>query len=338
MRRAAICALLFALAPATLAGGPRAVTGAGLPMKWSTAVPVIYNPDHGTLGQLSNAEALDLVAQAFARWSQVSNLTFSAGAWVPGDIDAAEIPLTNPGHYKHFYRVNGDGLSPVIFDTDGSIIDSIFGTGARFDILGVAGLDDPPGPSPNITGASLVINGAFFDGVGLPDSPEDVSQTALLGVIVHEIGHFINLDHSVLNHEQALDDNAGNDVYVPTMFPLAVLDNTVFATLNPDDVRAALDLYPFDEGTFTIAGSVKFGGVPLQGANVVLRKVGDPLMTAYSLISGALFFPCNPGSSCNPCTTACDPGNPPPQGAFATEDLAPGSYRACVEQIDTRFS
>ena len=61
-------------------------------------------------------------------------------------------------------------------------------------------------------------------------------------------------------------------------------------------------------------------------------------MTAYSLISGNRFFPCNPGSSCDPCTTACNPGNPAIQGSFAADFFAAGSYKISVEQIDRRFT
>ena len=255
------------------------------------------------------------------------------------DVDAEGFAFTNPAHFQNFYRVNGDGKSPVIFDSDGSIIDAIFGTGARFEVLGVAGIDTPVGTDTEITGASIIINGAFYDGVGLPASPEDVSLGGLKAAMVHEIGHFINLDHTAVNEELALDDNAGNDVYVPSMFPIAVQDEAALADTNPDDELAAVNLYPPGPPTRTIQGSVSFAGVPFQGANVVIRKGSDPLMSAYSIVSGGLFFPCNAGSACDPCTTACNPGNPPSQGAFSVDFFPPGGdYRVCVEQLDTRFS
>ncbi len=322
------------------AGGPRAVNGVGQPMTWDTAGPVVYNPDPGALGLLSNAQARALLASAFAEWGSLpAAIEFAEGAVLPSDVNAVGIPFTNPSHYQNFYRVPGDGRSPVIFDTDGSIIDAFFGSGARFEILGVAGIDTPIGLATEITEASIIVNGAFHDGVGLPASPEDVSLEGLKAAMVHEIGHFINLDHSVLNHELALDGNAGNDVYVPSMFPVAVADEGALATTNPDDALAARNLYPvtIPEGT-DITGTVRFEGVPLQGANVVVRRVGDPLMTAYSLISGGLYFPCNAGSTCDPCNTACDPGEPAQQGYFAAEHFVPGTYKVCVEQIDTRFS
>ncbi|HJQ98398.1 MAG TPA: FG-GAP-like repeat-containing protein, partial [Candidatus Polarisedimenticolaceae bacterium] len=183
-----------------------------------------------------------------------------------------------------------------------------------------------------------ILNGAFFDGVGPPASPPDLTRTGFKAAMVHEIGHFINLDHTVLNHEQAFDGNPGNDVYVPTMFPIAVDDEDALASTNPDDELAALNLYPSGAAANSLSGSVRRGGNQVQGANVVFRKTDDPLMTAYSLISGGLWFPCNPASTCDPCNTACDPGNPAARGSFGADHFAAGQYEICVEQIDTRFS
>ena len=209
-----------------------------------------YNPENGALGLLTNAQARSLLAQAFAEWEAgPATITFTEGSLLGVDVNATGIPLTNPAHYQNFYRKSGDSKTPVIFDNDGSIIDGIFGTGARFDILGVAGLDTPVGVSTTITEASIVINGLFYDGVGLPSSPDDVTLTGLKAAMVHEIGHAINLDHTYLNHDLALDGNAGNDIYVPTMFPIAADDEAALATTNPDDQLAAENLYPPGAGT-----------------------------------------------------------------------------------------
>jgi hypothetical protein len=278
-RRLAAIATLVAAASSlpVAAGGPRAVNGLGQPMAWSTDSPVTYHPDPGPLGLLSNAAARALLAEAFAEWEAgPAIISFTEGPPLALDVDAEGFAFTNPAHFQNFYRVNGDGKSPVIFDNDGSIIDAIFGTGARFEVLGVAGIDTPIGTDTEITGASIIINGAFYDGVGLPDSPEDVTLAGLKAAMVHEIGHFINLDHTWLNHELALDDNAGNDIYVPSMFPIAVKDEGALADTNPDDELAAINLYPPGPPTRNIQGSVSFAGVPFQGANVAFARVPIP--------------------------------------------------------------
>src|SRR5262245_43137440 len=122
-------------------GGALNVNGAGIPMAWSTASAVVYNPDKGGLGVLNNVQADALMADAFSRWHNApfTAISFSAGAELSVDVNAVGIPATNPAHWANFWRKVGDGLSPVIYDADGSIIDDMFGENARFDVLGAAG-------------------------------------------------------------------------------------------------------------------------------------------------------------------------------------------------------
>ncbi|MFQ5843851.1 MAG: thrombospondin type 3 repeat-containing protein, partial [Planctomycetota bacterium] len=320
-------------------GGARAVDGLGDPMGWDTSAPVVYHADQGPLGMLSNAQADSLLAAAFQTWEDVAlaDIQFAAGSELPVDVDASGTPATNPAHWANFWRVPGDGLSPVIYDADGSVVDDMFGAGARFDVLGAAGLDDPISVSGTISEASIVINGAFLDGVGPPASPADsASSLAFQSVMVHEIGHFCNLDHSVVNHELAGDGDPDNDIYLPTMYPVVVDDEEAIAALNPDDEAALATLYPaagLAASTAALAGVVLAGGAPFQGADVGARRSDDPLMFAYSGISGALYFPCNPGG-------ACPPPSPPPAiaGTYTIQAAAPGLYTICLDQIDTRLS
>jgi Tol biopolymer transport system component len=336
---AELLALALVVAMPARAGGPRSVNGLGQPMAWGKAVPIVYNLDQGPLGQLSESNARALATAAFAVWGAEGVVSFTPGTPLPSNVDAAGTPATNPNHLEHYWRVDGDGISPVIFDQDGSIIDELFGEGARFDILGASGLDTPIGTNTTITGASIVINGAFYDGIGLPTSPVDLpSQNALEAVIVHEIGHFLNLDHSVVNGELANDGNLANDRFVPTMYPILVDNEVEMLTLNPDDKVALQSLYAAAAPAIGIRGSVTWAGLPFQDAQVVVRDASDPLMKAYSGLSGSLWYPCNPGSICDPCNTTCDPGNPPEKGKYAIDYLPAANYTICVRQIDREFS
>ncbi len=323
----------------------RSVNGQGDSMRWDTTAPIVYHPDQGPLGKLSNMAATTLLAQAFGVWAgaPTASISFAAGAPLPGDIGGAGLPSTNPYHWSRYWWIGGDDRSPVIFDTDGSVIDDMFGVGARFHILGAAAVDTPPSLSGRIKEASIVVNGAFYDNVGPPASPADISEAAFEAVLVHEAGHFVNLDHTIANLELAGDGDPDNDLYVPTMCPVVADDEGYLADLNPDDEASIGALYPapgFYSTTASLSGSVLDGGIPFQGAAIVARHVADPLMHAYARISGGSYFPCNPGGACYPCgaTSACATGGPPEQGEFAIWGMAPGAYTICIEQIDQRFS
>ncbi len=322
------------------AGGPFKVNGQAEPMAWDSAAAIHYQPDQGPLGQLNNTAARALVAEAFQVWEATGVVSFVADPVLPVDVDRQSFP-------EYLFCGAGqpcrtDGLSPVVFDADGSIIDEIFGPGARFEVLGLGGIQTDTAVDPTIAEAAVVINGAFFDGLGPPDSPVDLSLEAFKAALVHEIGHFLNLDHSALNGELVLDGDPDNDIYVPTMYPTSSDDDAALASLNPDDEAALRSLYSAVAPVTGIHGRVQVENASLpetlhfQGANVVLRKSDDPLMTAYSMVSGALFFPCEPGGACYPCTASCA-ANPTARGQFAIDFIEPGSYTACVEQLDRRL-
>jgi hypothetical protein len=74
------------------AGGPLAVCRPGEPYRWpngGTNIP--WNPDQGTLGPLSNAQAVAFVAQSFGRWDAVASAstTYLQGAALPEDVTGA---------------------------------------------------------------------------------------------------------------------------------------------------------------------------------------------------------------------------------------------------------
>src|SRR6187455_3367780 len=105
------------------AAGPLFVSDAGLPLVWSVR-PVPWNPDLGGLGVLDQPSAHQLVADGFSVWAAVptANITFADAGTLPLDVTAATVGL--------FVGVCGDDLSPVVFDTDGTITDALFGGGA----------------------------------------------------------------------------------------------------------------------------------------------------------------------------------------------------------------
>jgi hypothetical protein len=307
-------------------------------MKWSTTGAIVYNLDQGTLGLLSNAQARALIAAAFAEWTAAApSLTFAEGASLPQNVDAAGIPFTNPAHFQNFYRVSGDGRSPVIFDADGSIIDAIFGVGARFEVLGVAGLDTPVGATTEITEGSIIINGAFFDGVGLPTSPRTSRAPAS-------------------SHDGPRDRTLSQSRPQPRELRPGPRRERGERHLRADDVpryggrrRGARDHEPGRPARGAEPLSPGSADAPDQRQRALLRnplpgserhdqEAGRPAHDRLFPDLGRPVLPLQSRLDVRSVQHGVRSGNPAAQGAFGADFFPAGPYRVCVEQIDTRLS
>jgi hypothetical protein len=319
--RALVLALVLR-GTAAQAAGPLVVNGAGQPLVWDTsAVP--WNPDAGALGMLSNSEAVALVGDSFAVWAAVPTASIAyvnAGA-LADDITAATVQTV--------VGVCGDGLNPIVFDTDGTITDTLLGAGASNTVLGFAGPECGTFSPPVITEASAILNGKFIDGVADTNNPE-VSLAAFAAVFIHEFGHYVGLDHSQINLTEAFDAEPRNDDVVATMFPFLVKHT---ANLTRDDEVSLSMLYP--GASFGTRGRItgrvlrSNGATPFQGAYVIARNVEDPRGDAVGYASGALYFPGNPGG----------PPAPSLAGAYDLPGLTAGaSYTVEIEPIYVGFT
>ena len=125
-----------------LAAGVVSPARAGGPLDLVNHQPVIYanggaslrlNVDQGPFGTRSNAQALALVQTAIGLWNGVgtSTMRLSIGPSLSTDY--------NTSNYAGIFNNFSDGFNPVIFDSDGSITNAIFGAGAKSSILGFAG-------------------------------------------------------------------------------------------------------------------------------------------------------------------------------------------------------
>jgi hypothetical protein len=193
--------------------------------------------------------------------------------------------------------------SPIVFDNDGQIIDSIFGPGAG--VLGVSGPDlFIPSRNLIITGSS-VINGTFFtaeeEQLRLAIDPNDTNALLLEGVLVHEIGHFLGLGHSSVNGDTALLNptvqSLGSDrprerglegtspldplsaVSAPdveTMYPTNLTGSTGFQNIpERDDESALARLYPCTNATASSGGCSR--SVSATGTIAGRVFIHDPL-------------------------------------------------------------
>jgi uncharacterized protein (TIGR03437 family) len=300
------------------AGTSLAITPSGKEATWRAGTPVTYHVDQGSLGTLSNEQAVALVDELFALWQNVPTVSLSlqrAGS-LPVDVTAANYTS---------YRTSADSYHSVIFDTDGSITDAVFGAGASNVTAGfsgpswvVGGLNDG-----EIVDASAVLNAKFLtSGYG--------SLTEFKGIMLHEFGHFLGIGHSQGNIGTAFDREVlfNNNHTLPIMFPISLGDRPVELTW--DDKAQVTRLYPGASASSsgTIKGRVYLadGSTPFQGANVVARRVDDPLVVAMSSVSGFLYR--GTGSNANRGTLDASY-----QGYFEISGLPAGNYTVEVEPI-----
>lgn len=264
-----IVAALFALLTVSVAtaGGPlrQFVCGTTPPVKY--AGPITLNFDLGTLGTRTKAQADALVLSAAGIWSAVPTTTvrFVKGPDLPVDVTAASY---------NTYRFNPtDGLTPVIYDTDGSIVDTFFGVGAKDFILGSAGsYVGSSGSTCFVSEGEVLINGYIA-----------LSDSQLGAVLAHELGHLAGVDHTQLDGGQGLYGGS-----IPLMYPIAERGVT---TLHEDDAAAITGIYPSTTvatvygqltGTFVASN----GTTPIQGTNLWAREIYTN--KHYSIVSDYL--------------------------------------------------
>ncbi len=258
-----IAVLLAFVAADAYAGGPLGICSDKTPMKYPGAGTVNLNYDLGPLGARSKAQADAIVTSAVALWTNVgtATITIGRGPDLPVDVTTANFSTYEP--------VFNDTLNPVVYDTDGSVIDLMLGVGAKASVLGVAGSASSGSPCRYVEGRA-VINGSIA-----------TSDTTLGVTMAHEIGHLIGMDHTQLNATQGIA-SSGNR---PLMYPIA---NRNTLTLHEDDEAAVSALYPdatlstvYGEisGTFVLADGI----TPVKGANLWARETTTNKV--YSVVS-----------------------------------------------------
>ena len=307
--RTNITKLAVALGLATLttatafAGGPIAIydPATKTPYTWPQGVTVPVYTDLGALGPLSNEQANGMVSYALSQWSGVP--TSSLTSTIAGDLTAAGLPeITASNVDQVLFTWNGGGIH-VIYDADGSIIESLFGS--PYGINGITFIEYVAADSPTILEATVILNG-----FQVPDwIPADEAAPMFAGVVTHELGHAFGLAHSQTNGQVAFYyDNwpgpagcgtpyAGypSASEIETMYPFTNVTSSgqPQSTVDiKDDVSTVSDLYPeagWPAAYPAIAGTISLPdrrGGPYTGANVIARNIDNPWTDAISAISG----------------------------------------------------
>jgi len=297
MRSSRILATMLVVAVASgrlaQAGGPLVYADDGSIVKWPTTggrINVVLRLDQGGLGTLNNSQANALVANVISVWNNVSqstvNLTISPTP-LSQDVTSASYQMFLGSSTIH-------GFNPVIYDVDGQIVDLYFGGNRGNTVLGYANslfyvdADGHPAPGDFVEG-QMVLNGRFLDGNSL--SPNDeVAPSEFEGVIVHELGHMLGLDHSQINVTDPTNDSQ------PTMFPYFQKGTIGMRTLKIDDIGWVSYLYPsaqYSTSFGSISGQVVERVLAtdhgFQGINVIARRVGGGRIEAVSCVSGYVY-------------------------------------------------
>ena len=279
----------------TWAIGPRNVTSGGAAVKWGS-MPITVNLESDLVVRGKNVAPL--VSNALTTWV---DLTESDVAITQGTLGVA-VDNTNVCDYLFDSSAcpsgpTNDGKNPLVIDADGSIAGRFFGTGNKFTTLGFASIISFSATTGAAVRGEAVFNASCLNTVevsGCTALSLSFSDNDFTSFIVHEMGHFLGLDHSQVNLTEATDKDSSNDSLINTMFPTFIVGNGAnFKVPKRDDQVALAQLYPnstFTANTWTISGNIyQAGGTTgLQCANVIARNASSPKVDAICALSGDL--------------------------------------------------
>lgn len=334
--------------------GPIQTDDDGVPVVWAGSAPTVtIVPEDGTCPSLSTTDTLTFLQTLTSEINDVTQSTLSVDVTdtslisivdgqtaVAGDItstNAASVlvlrNVSSTGAVPDSIVVNAKavGQNPIVFDSDGSIIDDIYGTGASDDTIGSA---SPIADTDTATGDLVIFRSEEVINCRT-DLTFAVDDELIKFVILHEMLHGLGLGHSQLHHAAAEDNVASNDSSVPLMYPVAVRPT---ATLAFDDEMGLATLYPAStlSTTFwTLQGTIEdASGNDIVCANMILEDASNPDSNALSFVTGSLgVFTDDNGDevfSASECDSNCS--------QFVFEGLTVGSsYTLSVEPVDSAF-
>ncbi|HYR87119.1 MAG TPA: IPT/TIG domain-containing protein [Terriglobia bacterium] len=251
--------LLILVCSATAAAYTRITLPAGQTPKW-TSMPISYWINDRGSSQISNGSEFAAIHAAFQTWQ---------------NVQTADVRFTYKGTTP-VRSVGRDGMNVVSFADDstplGSSVVAATFSFFRADSAGGVVFDE----------SDIIFNPVQQFSTSVEDSKFDVQ-----GVLTHEIGHLLGLDHAGLVSS--------------VMVPFAALSQLDQRTLAYDDAAAITEIYPKASTVppvGQISGVVQSGGVGAFGAHVVaVDRDGTALVSTLSQRDGSYllrFLPAGP--------------------------------------------
>jgi hypothetical protein len=312
------------ISQAAVAGGPRYVAGAsyfdssvvGQPLRWANG-QVNYYVDQGPLNaSVSNQQATEMIDVAAGLWSAVptAGVTLVDQGQLGEDVSGSNVVADSSSHMAQPADVAPSATNypvAVVFDSDGSVIDTLFGAGASqpdaCQNSGVWVWIDNFTVDAEITHAVIVLNGRC------------ATTPALLQMMSFQVarafGRVLGLDWSQVYPGALTSSNPAAAEAWPIMQPSsgacgaaggACIPNP--SVLSYDDIASLNRIYPITAAnlalfpgkkvtaanTVSIQGTIRFRtGYGMQGVNVVacpLDANGNPLYQyTVTFVSGAYF-------------------------------------------------
>lgn len=300
------------------AGGPRFVTGttgsvgSGLVVPFYTSAPTYYTDPGDLSASVTHAQADAMVAAAAAPWNvSTSTLVLRQGGELAEHVSSANVyfdgaEMVFPADVSATNYLNIP--IAVIYDTDGSVIDTLLGEGASDPSgcrdTGVVESVDSIGSEGKIHHAMLILNGRC---VGT--TTEQLTQMQYQ--LERAFGRVVGIAWSQCNDNiftGASPATAGEIDYWPIMHPIDVLCSSYSYqcmtnpfTLRADDVNALAMLYPVtssniqagetlsSQSAANVGGTVTFPtgqGMDWLNVAVTVLKAGSGTVEPWQIASG----------------------------------------------------
>lgn len=294
------------------AGGPfytaQNSDGQWVPLRWPGDTLEWY-VDTGPLSStVDPATAKQWVQEQLNKWTSISISnsartpistttikTVFKGSTTDGSRNDVDMDASN---FTAYYGDSTDSRTLVIFDKDGAITASL-----GFDKNSTVGLSTPL--ESDDTGLIIKKGVVILNGLILEN--HKMTEGKFKAAILHELGHLLNLDHSMTNYDIAKACNSGADCseanYIPTMYPVDLSESQ--GILGRDDMITLSWIAPSDDFKkefCTITGKIYDAkDKHLKGVHVSAIRVGDgetaSKVDVRAFVSGAMAPECAGDSS-----------------------------------------